>query len=135
MSILLALLGRRMVTFSKLRIHIHTDTGRSNSSSILFGDTTPSSTAVTIRLYLRHHESDIHFLGTLLHELGHCFIITNINGGHTDEWLETTAHLMMVVNHFIPELPLLDSGRHNLCAVAFGPNFCDKFTNGQVICN
>ena len=88
------------------------------------GETTYRFTDLKIRrqakvhLYLKHHMSDMHLLGTLLHELGHCFVDTYENDGHTDEWLLTTNYFMHVMGHFIQTIPVLHSARHNLCAVA-----------------
>ncbi len=71
-------------------------------------------------------------MGTLLHELGHCFVETFENGGHTDEWLQTTNKLMHLINYYIDDIPVLDSIRHDLCAVSIGPNYCDKFVEFQI---
>ena len=62
---------------------------------------TTSTTEREVHLFLQHHLSDMHFMGTLLHELGHCFVHTFENGGHTEEWLQTTNKLMQIINHFI----------------------------------
>ena len=134
MSILLTLLDRRMVTFVNLSIFIHEGQHNSDGTRFTLGETVyKSSNRLEIHVYLAHHLSDIHFLGTLLHELGHCLVDTFENGGHTEEWLQTTNKLMQVINHFIGEVPVLDSARHHLCAADEGPNCCETLTDSIIV--
>ena len=55
------------------------------------------------------------------------------NGGHTEEWLETTNFLMQTINYFLKTIPMLHSQRHYLCAVALGSNYCDNFVDSIIV--
>lgn len=52
---------------------------------------------------------------------------------NTEEWLQTANKLMQVINHFIGEVPVLDSARHHLCAADEGPNCCETLTDSIIV--
>ena len=136
MSILLTLLDKRLITFQDLTIFNHEgEDEEDNRTKVTWGYTkyTISMPEREVHLFLQHHFSDMHFMGTLLHELGHCFVHTFENGGHTEEWLQTTNKLKQIINHFIGEIPVLDSAWHELCVVSNGPNVCDKLVDSVIV--
>lgn len=135
MSILYTLVNQRNVQFTSLTINFFEDACSDDGNAhITFGQTYMASPSqATIDIFWKHHISDIHVLGTLLHEIGHCFVFNYENGGHTEDWLETTNLLMQAANYFLEKIPVLQGQGHNLCAAALGPNYCDNFVESIIV--
>ena len=76
-------------------------------------------------MYLCHHRSDVHFLGTLIHEIGH-FFTWHVHEDHCETWFKTTRRLMAVIQSYKHELSIQDSYQYQLCATELGPNFCKR---------
>jgi hypothetical protein len=76
LPILMNVIGNIFVDFQQLNIYIHKGAYTSWRQNIALGNTLNQHSSAEVYLYLKHHESDIHFLGILLHELGHCLVNT-----------------------------------------------------------
>ena len=125
LSLLQTLIDGRRITERQLIIHIYE--GRCSS---IYGLTLPTKT----KMYLRPHKSDIHFLGTLLHELAHFLTFQEV-ADHGPQWKEWCIQLMALVSHYLPDIPLQDSGCHQLCTRDIGANCCDHCVTGTVVIN
>ena len=123
LSLLQGLLYGRRIPEQQLTIRIFQ--GRNSSD---YGE----SNSTEIRLYLKPQKSDIHFLGTLIHELAHFFTFDETEL-HGSQWQECSLQLMALINCYLTDIPVEDSGCHQLCTRVIGENCCDHFVTGTVV--
>ncbi len=75
---------------------------------------------LTVIIYVGNHTSEIHVLGTLIHELAHCLLPPCMN--HNAFWITITSCLISVSETFLPE-----GDMHRLAVLEVGPNFKPKY--------
>ncbi len=75
---------------------------------------------LTVIIYVGNHTSEIHVLGTVLHEIGHCLLTPYMD--HNAFWVTITACLVSVAQTFLPT-----SDMYRIAVAEVGPNFKPKY--------
>ena len=65
------------------------------------------------QLNIRIYEGRKSFFGTLLHELAHFFTFDEAES-HGSQWQECSLQLMALINYYLSDIPVEDSGCHQL---------------------